>query len=370
MDLGQKKLKNILKPKHRTALDAVAEAQRIAFAPIIFQAVRALRNLGVLSALDSAGETGKSIEAIANELDLSQYGVRTLIESGVSVGVVECIDDNCFALSKVGHFLLHDRMTRVNMDFNHFVCYLGMYRLDEAVAEGRPAGLRAIDANHSTVYEALPHLPDDIKAGWYAFDHFYSDSAYPAALEIILERQPETLVDIGANQGRFSILAAQTDDSLQLTMIDLPDQLAEAVSLVGQAGFGSRVDALGMDVLQPDAQVPRAQCAYWLSQVLCCFSEAEIESLLRRLVEAMAVESRLYVLETCWDRQQFEAAAFSLINTSPYFTCIANGNSKMYTSNDLLGLIERSGLRCDRTTDGLGTYHTLFECSKAPESAA
>ncbi len=357
-------------PKHRSALDAIAEAQRIAFAPIVFQAVRALRNLGVLSALDSAGESGKSIEAIAEELDLSQYGVRTLVESGVSAGVVELVDENLFAISRVGHFLLHDRMTRVNMDFNHLVCYLGMYKLDEAIAEGRPAGLRAIDEKHSTLYEALPHLPDEIKASWYAFDHFYSDSAYPAALEIILERQPATLVDIGANQGRFSILAAQTDDSLKLTMIDLPDQLAEAVSFVDQAGFGSRVDAIGMDILRADARLPRAQCAYWLSQVLCCFSEAEIESLLKRLVDAMALDSRLFVLETCWDRQQFEAAAFSLINTSPYFTCIANGNSKMYTANDLLGFIECSGLRCVGTTDGLGTYHTLFECTKVPESVA
>ena len=320
--------------------------------------------------MDSAGESGKAISTIADELNLSQYGVRTLIESGVTVGVVEHVSDNCFAISKVGHFLLHDRMTRVNMDFNHLVCYLGMYKLDEAIAEGRPAGLRAIDEKHSTLYEALPHLPDEIKASWYAFDHFYSDSAYPAALEIILERQPATLVDIGANQGRFSILAAQTDDLLRLTMIDLPDQLAEAVSSVDQAGFGSRVEAMGMDILQPDAPMPRAQCAYWLSQVLCCFSEAEVESLLRRVVEAMAVESRVYILETCWDRQKFEAAAFSLINTSPYFTCIANGNSRMYTANDLLGFIERSGLRCVRTTDGLGTFHTLFECGKAPEVAA
>ena len=152
-------------------------------------------------------------------------------------------------------------------------------------------------------------------------------------------------------------------------MIDLPDQLAEAVLLVDQAAVREPGSARQeWTSLQSDAPMPRAQCAYWLSQVLCCFSEAEIESLLWRLSEAMAVESRLYVLETCWDRQQYEAAAFSLINTSPYFTCIANGNSKMYTANDLLGLIERSGLRCDRITDGLGTYHTLFECSKAPEA--
>ena len=355
-------MNRVFDAKPRSAIASVAAAQRLAFAPIVFQAVRALRDLGILSALDAAGELGKSIEVIADELQLSQYGVRVLVESGVSAGVVEPVEDDSFCVTKVGHFLLHDRMTRVNMDFNHLVCYLGMYQLDAAIAEGRPAGLGAIDDGHTTLYEALPHLRDDIKDSWYAFDHFYSDSAYPAALEIILARRPKTLVDVGANQGRFSIMAAQTDATLRVTMIDLPDQLADAVSLVAKAGVGNRVDAISMDVRRTDAEIPRGRCVYWLSQFLCCFSEAEIVSLLRRLVEAMDSESRIYILETCWDRQQYEAAAFSLVNTSPYFACIANGNSKMYTADEMLSFIERSGLRCYQTTDGLGTFHTLFEC--------
>lgn len=359
-------MKKIFDAKAASAYEAIAEAQRIAFAPIVFQAVRALRELGILAALDAAGESGTTQGEIAEELGLSAYGVGVLIESGLSAGVVDLVADDHFTISKVGHFLLHDRMTRVNMDFNHLVCYLGMYRLDEAIVKGAPAGLSAIDEEHSTLYEALPHLPDGIKASWYAFDHFYSDSAYPAALEIILQHRPETLVDIGANQGRFSILAARTDDALQLTMIDLPDQLAEAVELVGQAGFADRVDSIGMDVRRAEGQMPHGRDAYWLSQFLCCFSEAEIVSLLGRLAEAMVPDSRLYVLETCWDRQRHEAAAFSVVNTSPYFTCMANGNSKMYAADDLLRCIERAGLRCELTTDGLGAYHTLFECSKAP----
>ncbi len=315
--------------------------------------------------MDAAGELGKSIETVADELQLSQYGVRILVESGVSAGVLEPVEGDSYCISKVGHFLLHDRMTRVNMDFNHLVCYLGMYKLDAAIAEGRPAGLEAIDNGYATLYEALPHLRDEIRDSWYAFDHFYSDSAYPAALEVILARRPQTLVDIGANQGRFSILAAQTDATLCVTMIDLPDQLADAISLVAKAGFGNRVDAISMDVRRPDAEMPRGRCAYWLSQFLCCFSESEIVSLLRRLNEAMDPESKLYILETCWDRQQYEAAAFSLVNTSPYFACIANGNSRMYTASEVLSLIERSGLRCYQTTDGLGAFHTLFECDSS-----
>lgn len=46
------------------ALDAITEAQRIAFAPMLFQTARCLRNSGVLSWLDKKGKTGASLEEI------------------------------------------------------------------------------------------------------------------------------------------------------------------------------------------------------------------------------------------------------------------------------------------------------------------
>ena len=71
---------------------------------------------------------------------------------------------------------------------------------------------------------------------------------------------------------------------------------------------------------------------------------------------------RLWILELFWDRQRFEAAAFSLQQTSLYFSCVANGNSQMYDSAIFLGLVERAGLVVSSLTDGLGGNHTLVEC--------
>lgn len=351
-----------------SAHEAITEAQRIAFAPMVFQAARSLRELGVLTALDDAGKSGVSMETLAANCQLSKYGLTVLVECGLSAGIIDMPEEDCLVLGKIGYFLLHDRMTRVNMDFNHAVCYLGMYRLEEAIKEGAPAGLKEIDQHHSTIYEALPHLPESIKNSWYAFDHFYSDAAYPAALKIVLEENPSTLVDIGANQGRFSILAANTDANLQMTMVDLPDQLANAESLVAAAGLSGHIDGIGMDIRDKGHELPAGRDAYWLSQFVCCFSEDEIVSILSRIASAMTQDSTLYILETCWDRQKEEAAAFSLVNTSPYFTCLANGNSRMYTSDDLLKCINNAGLNCSQITDGLGNYHTLFACRKLTDS--
>jgi len=324
-----------------------------------------MRDLGILGQLEQAKDEGITARSIADALDISLYGVETLLESGLSCGVVEVIDEGeLFVLSKVGYFLLHDQMTRINMDYNHYICYKGMYHLDESIMTGKPVGLRVFGEEWETLYQALPHLPDTIKNSWYAFDHFYSDSAYPDVLPIIFNNRPETMLDIGANVGKFSILATQYDPKVKITMVDLHDQLQNAIKNVNDAGLNQQVNSLALDLLDEQSKFPEGMDIYWLSQFLSCFGKDEIVSILKRIVDVMSEAATVYILETCWDRQQHEAAAYSLINTSLYFTAMASGNSKMYHSKELVGYCEAAGLKLTNIFDNLGICHTLFECKK------
>lgn len=350
------------------------EAQKIAYAPVIFQVVRALRDIGILRVLEKSGRSGKTAASIAKELAISTYGVETLLESGLSCNVVEYNNDTHVAyknrvyfLSKVGHYILNDTMTRTNMDFNHHVCYHGLAELDKAITDGKPRGLAALDKHRNTFYEALPHLPDDAKNSWYTFDHYYSDISYPLILPIVLKNQPESIVDVGTNTGKFAILMAQNNPNIKISMIDLPDQLAIARENAVNAGVSDQINAIAMDLLDAGNQFPPDLGVYWMSQFLSCFGQDEIISILQRACAAMNNDSRLFIMETCWDRQQHEASAFSLVNTSPYFTCIANGNSKMYHSEELLYCVLSAGLELVQITDGLGICHSLFEICKKPE---
>ena len=45
-----------------SALDAITEAQRIAFAPMLFQTALCLRNAGVLTWLDKQGKRGATLD--------------------------------------------------------------------------------------------------------------------------------------------------------------------------------------------------------------------------------------------------------------------------------------------------------------------
>lgn len=359
--------------KKISAYEAMYEAQKIAYAPVIFQVVRSLRDLGILKLLEQSGKTGMCAADIGESLGVSQYGIETLLESGHSCNVVEIdVDapgsykDRVYLLSKVGYFLLKDPMTRINMDFNHHVCYHGLAELDKAVSDGKPRGLAALDEHRDTFYEALPHLPDDSRNSWYSFDHYYSGISYPLILPHVLKNQPESLVDVGTNTGKFAILMAQRNPEMQINMIDLPDQLAIAQKNAQESGVADRINAIALDLLDTANKLPAGLDVYWMSQFLSCFGQDEIISILQRANEAMHSDSRLFIMETCWDRQQHEASAFSLVNTSPYFTCIANGNSKMYHSEELLYCVSEAGLQLVEITDGLGICHSLFECRRKP----
>jgi SAM-dependent methyltransferase len=357
------------KQKKISAYEAMYEAQKIAYAPVIFQVVRALRDLGILRLLEQSASDGMNAKALSEELNISQYGVETLLESGLSCAVVECRDDaseaykeRVYFLSKIGHYILNDTMTRINMDFNHHVCYHGMGELEKSITEERPRGLAVFGDHWNTFYEALPHLPEKARNSWYEFDHFYSDISYPLVRSIVMKDKPESLLDIGTNTGKFAIFLARNEPDIKVILIDLPDQLAVAVKNVEKAGLSDRISANAMDLLNHDLKFPPGLDVYWMSQFLSCFGADEIISILKRAGEAMKPESRLFIMETCWDRQQHEAAAFSLVNTSPYFTCIANANSKMYHSEELLDCVTEAGLEVVEITDRLGICHSLFEC--------
>ena len=104
-----------------------------------------------------------------------------------------------------------------------------------------------------------------------------------------------------------------------------------------------------------------------MSQFLDCFSEGEITSIIRRAAEAMTDRTRLYVMETLWDRQSNDIAAFCLTQISLYFTVMANGNSKMYHSDDLIRCIHAGGLEVETIHDGLKGGHSILVCRKPAE---
>ena len=170
------------------------------------------------------------------------------------------------------------------------------------------------------------------------------------------------ILDIGGNTGKWAIASANYSEEVAITIMDLPGQLEVARSKIEQLGLSERVSFLPVNILDETVKFPRGFDAIWMSQFLDCFSDDEIVSILKRCKKALNPGGHIFILETFWDRQRFEASAFSLQQTSLYFTVMANGNSQMYDSKVFIQLIERAGLEVMDQKDYIGVSHTLLIC--------
>lgn len=337
-------------------------AQEIAFAPVVFQVSRLMVKFGILDCLNGRQE-GMTLAEIAESVGLSRYAAQVLLEASLSIGTVITQNDR-YLITKAGWFLIKDRMVGVNMDFIHEVCYQGLFDLEATLLNGKPEGLKVF-GNWPTIYEGLSQLPETAREKWLAFDHYYSDNSFPEALEIVFAKPVAKLLDVGGNTGRWALQCVGYNQDVEVTIMDLPQQLGLMSQAVQGKEGAERIHGHPANLLDPAVPFPEGFDAIWMSQFLDCFSEEEVTSILSRAAKLMGADTDLYIMEPFWDRQKYETAAYCLTQSSIYFTAMANGNSKFYHSEDMIRCVGDAGLKVAEIHDGLGRGHSILRCRKA-----
>lgn len=348
-----------------SARDAQAKAEFIAWGPVVFQASRLMIKFGILDLLRDA-DNGLTRQEVCQQTGLSDYAAKCLLEAGLCIGTV-LIDTatDRYSLSKTGWFLLNTPFTRANIDFNHDVNYEGWFKLEESFVNGKPEGLKHF-GSWPTVYEGLSSLPEQVQKSWFGFDHFYSDASFPQALEVIFDKHHvRSLYDVGGNTGKWALQCVGYNQDVEVTILDLPQQIKMMQDNTAGKPGAERIKGHGINLLDKNALFPQREGgldAIWMSQFLDCFSMEEIVSILSRTKAAMGPDTRIFIMETLWDRQKYPTAAFSLTMTSLYFSAIANGNSKMYNTEDMEKCVNDAGLEVETIHDGLGLGHSIMVC--------
>jgi hypothetical protein len=346
------------------ALEAKNEAQKIAFSPFVFQTVITMTELGILDLINAHKRNNPlTIKEIATKLNLTEYGVRVLVEMAVSAEILEQNENEQLTLSKVGLFLLMDQMTKVNLNFTNDICYQGLYFLKDAIKNGKPEGLKML-GDWETIYIGLSKLTEKQTASWFEFDHYYSDDSFDDALKIIFQHQPKMIFDIGGNTGKWAIASTKHDENVEVKLLDLPGQIGLAKENIGNQGeISKRVSYYPLNILDQNSEIPAGADVYWMSQFLDCFSENEIESILLKIKKNAKADADIFIMETFIDNQKFPAASYSLIATSLYFTVMANGNSKMYSLSAFKYIIDKAGFKIVNEYPLVGGgYHTILQC--------
>lgn len=343
-------------------IDALDRAQLIAFAPYVWEASKLLMEYNILKLVEQHRVDGVTIDQVANDTEMSHYGVRILMEAGLGIGLLFKKNGRYF-LAKTGHLLLNHEMTKVNYEFMRDVCADGSVALEQSIHDSKPHGLKSL-GSWSTLYEGLSQFPPKAKESWFNFDHYYSDIVFPIALPIVFESQPKKILDIGGNTGKWTLKCLDYNPNVEMGIVDLPGQIAMAKENLNAAGYEGRVHYHPQDILKAENLLPKGYDIIWMSQFLDCFADDEIISILKKCHEVADEHTRVFINETFWDRQKFKTSAFSLQMTSLYFTTMANGNSQMYDSEVFYKLIDEAGFEIINTKDQIGLSHTILELKK------
>lgn len=347
-------------------LDTLLAAQRLAFAPFIFKAVSAALHTGFLEAV--ARHSGGTAESYAEALEITPYAAAVMADILAAADVLTRSPEGTLSTTPVADCLLFDEMTRANFFFADDVNYVGLDKTLEALLEARPAGLAAFNPEWKTIYPHLPELPERARRAWFGFDHFHSDRAYEAALDVLVSVNPawRTLVDIGGNTGRFTKAFLDRFPESSAYFVDLPVETEALLAREEIAPYAARIRTISIDWLT-DSELEGTAGAdlYWMSQFLDCFSESEAKTILERTRRAMRDGAALAVLEPLVDEQRHKAAELSLAASSLYFTVMANGRSRFFNGPALRKLFCEAGLRIVSEHPNLGISHTLFLLEKA-----
>lgn len=340
--------------KKCSRVEALNNAQKIVFAPFTFQTVAAMLDLGILKHIS---ECPSDIDEIIAKCNVSKYTVLTLLQAAYYADIVEKKDEK-YSLTLLGECFLNNEMTINNFNFMRDICYLGANELTQSFKEAQPWGLKKHFINAPTIYPHVPDLPANAKKSWYDFDHYYSDDCFDEVLKIIFTHNPQEVFDIGGNTGKFEKACLEFNKDCRVNIIDLPVNKEISEKNVSS----ERMTFHGLDILSDD-KLPALHGAVLMSQFLDCFSENQVVNILKKVKNSSQKGTRIYILEPLMDNQEFSGAAFAIAHISLYFTCMANGCSKMYTEPELVSMIEQAGLEIENKYTNIGIHcYTLLEC--------
>lgn len=350
-----------------SAYDAQRMAEFIAWGPALFQSQRIMLEWGIFDMLCES-DKGMTRGEVVERTGKSDYAIKCLLEASLCIGSIYVnTESDRYRLGKIGWFLLTDEATRANIAFNHDVNYEGWFHLEESLSEGKPRGLEHF-GSWPTIYEGLSSLPPKVQESWFGFDHFYSDHSFPEALKIVFDEcGVKTLYDVGGNTGKWALQCVAHSPEARVTILDLPQQIAMMQDNISGREGAERISGYGINLLDESQAFPKSEArldGIWMSQFLDCFSMDEMTSILKRAAEAMQDDTRIFIMETLWDRQKYDTAAFCLTMTSLYFTALANGNSKMYNTEDMEYVISAAGLEVEKIYDHLGQGHSILVVRK------
>lgn len=166
------------------------------------------------------------------------------------------------------------------------------------------------------------------------------------------------VLDVGGGPGTFSLKLAERDDSLEITVLDLPPIVEAAKEIHAGNPAAERIRFMGGDYHQ--AEFPEEQDMILYCGALHQEPESRIEVLLGKMKEALKPGGELVLVDLMLDSDRCTPAYSALFQLN---MMLMRPASRVYSSERLSELLRIVGFGTIETTEVPGTPYRMVKAS-------
>lgn len=292
---------------------------RLAFAAAAFQTLRAACETRLLEhLLDVPG--GLSRDEVGALIGLRGRWLDTLLTAAAATDLIRRDEVAKYRLAEELAPAVRSvewSLFTATVAFEHDFSYRGISMFTESLQRETNAGIEKFpgEAGDSLYvrYASDPHLRDV----FYTYMRAWSRVGGPVLWNTLQTLAPRRMLDIGGGDGVHAIAAVTTIPGLQVTVLDLPENVDVSRARIDEEGLGDRIAVVGGDMFA--GAFPSGHDLVLFAHQLVIWTEAQNLELLRRTNAALEVGGTVVIFSSMTDDSQdgpFIAAMASLYHTA------------------------------------------------------
>jgi 1,4-dihydroxy-2-naphthoate octaprenyltransferase len=305
-----------------------------------FQLFRTAYDVGLFKLLHE--RPGLRAGEIAEALGLAAYPTEILLLGLVPMQLLWQSDRRYYndpALSGLLSGALDDGGLGKIIEYFQDLINPAMLHLNESVRRGRPVGLhRLFGEDAGSFYEALGESEIHgvrFREAMQADTRLNRDRVARSSLFTAHRR----VLDVGGNTGELAIAIAAHHPGIRITVLDFEDAAARARTRFCAEGVADRLGAIGGDLLEQDFP-PGYDCVLF-AHFLDIFSPDKVRRFLKRAFDCLPLGGAVCIFGSVMDDDEAGPLMYGVL--SSYFLCLADGEGRFYTAEQIAEAMRDAG---------------------------
>ncbi len=306
---------------------------------IAFEVLRCGVILGIFDALDQ--NEGKTVDELSASLKIERYPLQACLSALGYMKFVIKIDDryynhpvNTMAFLKKNREIYHFDTT---LDYIHHVVGPACFYLEESVRSNKPHGLYHLFGKDCNFYDAISKDKERMPY----FDAFMKNITNMNKDRVTSDpffSRHKSILDVGGATGDVALSLAFHHPALKVTVLDFPEVVKLASKKFQEHGLEQRLHTCTGDPLK---ELPGGHDCVLFFHFFDIFSPADIRLFLKNAFKSLPSKGSVCI---------FTPISFSDRSTysdlfAPYFLCLAEGQGKFYTQENIVQWIKEEQFR-------------------------